>query len=121
MDNSVLYTKTHEWIKFVDDDTAIIGITDYGQELLGDILSIELPESGLMVEAEVTFADIEGVNLAAEVYSPASGIIAEVNEDISDYPERINESPYDAWLIKVEKITDTTNLLTENEYRNFTD
>ncbi len=103
------YTAEHEWIAF-DDDIATIGITDYAQGELGDIVFIELPEVGDETKQLDSFGTIEAVKAVSELYTPISGEIVEVNTRLEDQPELINSSPYsDGWLIKI-RITDKSEL-----------
>ncbi|MCH8328889.1 MAG: glycine cleavage system protein GcvH [Nanoarchaeota archaeon] len=103
------YTKEHEWIK-VENDTATIGITDFAQEALTDIVFVELPEIGKKVEQLKTVATIESVKSVSDIYSPVSGEVIEVNEQLKDYPEIINNDPYGkGWLFKI-KLADKNEL-----------
>ena len=108
------YSKSHEWIA-EEDGLHVIGISDYAQHSLGDIVFINLPE----VDDEVTigdaFGDIESVKAVSDVLSPVTGIVAEINESLFDAPETINEDPYGSWLIKVKDVTETEELLTSDE------
>jgi len=110
------YTKTHEWVKFEDDTTASVGITDYAQDQLGDLVFANLPEEGDDVVAGDTFADVESVKAVSDVISPVTGVVAEVNEELADNPALMNEAPYEAWFVKVKEITDTDELMTADEY-----
>lgn len=112
----LMYTKTHEWVKMEDDTTAYVGLSDYAQDALGDLVFVNLPEAGDMVSAGETFADVESVKAVSDVYSPVSGTVAEVNEELLDAPESINESPYDAWFIKVEGVSGQDDLMSASEY-----
>ena len=112
------YTKSHEWVK-MDGDTAIIGISDYAQDALGDLVFVNLPEEGDEVEAEEVFADVESVKAVSDIYSPVTGTVSAINEELLDAPELINESAYDAWFIKVEGVTDHVELLSAEEYEAF--
>ncbi|MEA4823901.1 MAG: glycine cleavage system protein GcvH [Clostridiaceae bacterium] len=112
--NSLLYSKSHEWVSD-KRGTVKIGITDHAQEALGDIVFINLPAVGDTVTKGSSFADIESVKAVSEVYSPVSGTIVAVNADLADSPEKINEAPYDAWMIEVE-VTDTEELLDAAAY-----
>ncbi|MDO5491701.1 MAG: glycine cleavage system protein GcvH [Bacillota bacterium] len=109
------YTKSHEWVK-LEEDTATVGITDYAQDALGDLVFVNLPEEGDEVEAESVFADVESVKAVSDIYSPVTGVVSEINEELLDAPELINESAYDAWFIRVEKVTDHTEFMTAEEY-----
>jgi len=95
------YTKKHEWLK-VEGNTGIVGITDYAQEELGDIAYIDLPEKGKELKKSGEICEIESVKAVSEVYSPVSGKIIEVNTELGDKPEKINEAPYGAWIVKIE-------------------
>ncbi|MBS1261124.1 MAG: Glycine cleavage system H protein [Calditrichaeota bacterium] len=103
------YSEEHEWVR-VDGDNATIGITDYAQGELGDVVFLELPEPGEEFKQGDSFGSIEAVKTVADLYSPVSGAVTEVNEALDDAPEKVNESPYgDGWLIKLE-LTDSTEL-----------
>ncbi|QHW37785.1 glycine cleavage system protein GcvH [Staphylococcus ursi] len=96
------YSKEHEWVK-VEGNTAIIGITDFAQSELGDIVFVELPEVDDEVSEGETFGSVESVKTVSELYSPVSGKVVAVNENLEDSPEAVNESPYEeAWMVKVE-------------------
>jgi len=103
------YTEEHEWV-MVEDDVVTVGITDFAQDQLGDVVFVELPAVGTMVEAGKPFGVVESVKAVSDVYSPVSGEVVEVNEELPDSPETINTSPYeDGWMIKV-KLADTAEL-----------
>ncbi|MGF0033176.1 glycine cleavage system protein GcvH [Bariatricus sp. SGI.154] len=114
----LLYSKSHEWVK-EEDGVAIIGLTDFAQSELGDLVFVNLPEEGDEVTVGEAFADVESVKAVSDVYSPVSGTVSEVNEELLDAPESINEAPYDAWFVKVTDITDKEELLTAEEYQAF--
>ncbi len=99
------YAKTHEWIR-EEDGLIVVGLTDFAQDQLGDIVFVGLPEVGDAVEVGDSFADVESVKAVSDIYSPVSGIVAEVNEELLDAPEAVNGDPYGAWLIKVKDVTD---------------
>lgn len=115
----LFYTKSHEWVKFEDDTTAVIGLTDYAQGELGSLVFVNLPEEEDEVTVGEAFADVESVKAVSDVYSPVTGIVAEVNEDLMDEPEKINSEPYDAWFVKVKDITDKEEFLSAEEYTVF--
>ncbi len=106
--DGLLYTKEDEWL-LIEGDTATIGVTDYAQDSLSDIVYLELPSEGESFEAEDTFGVIESVKAAADLFIPINGEVTAVNEDLIDTPEVINSAPYDSWLIKV-KIGDASQL-----------
>ena len=109
------YSKSHEWVK-EEDGEVTVGLTDYAQSELGDLVFVNLPEEGDDVTVGEAFGDVESVKAVSDVYSPVSGVVSEINEALLDAPESINEAPYDAWFIKVKEITDTEELLTAEEY-----
>ncbi len=117
--NELKYTKTHEWVRFEDESTALIGITDYAQDQLGDLVFVNLPVAGDTIEAGTAFADVESVKAVSDVNAPVTGTVAEVNEALADAPEMMNESPYDAWFVRVTDITDTEDLLDADAYAAF--
>lgn len=94
------YTRDHEWIR-VAGDTAEIGITDYAQQQLGDVVYVELPEVGTAVAAGAAFGSIESVKAVSELFAPMSGEVVEVNEEIKTHPEMVNSQPHVAWMVKV--------------------
>ena len=115
----LLYSKSHEWIDMHEVGTAYIGLTDYAQKALGDIVFVNLPEEGDEVTCGESFADVESVKAVSDVYSPLSGVTAEINEEILDAPEEINNDPYGAWFIKVRDITEKGELISLEEYEDF--
>ncbi|MEH7123813.1 glycine cleavage system protein GcvH [Bacillus sp. JJ1503] len=107
--NELRYSEEHEWVK-TEGEQVRIGITDFAQSELGDIVFVELPEVGDEVTADEPFGSVESVKTVSELYSPVSGKVVAVNEDLSDNPEFVNESPYEkAWMIVVE-LSDTSEL-----------
>lgn len=112
----LFYSKSHEWVK-LEGDCVWIGITDFAQDALGDLVYVNLPEVGDEVTAGETFADVESVKAVSDIYSPVTGTVAEINEALLDAPETINQSPYEAWLIKVEGVTDKEELLSAAAYQ----
>lgn len=106
--DGLLYADSHEWVK-VDGDIATIGISDYAQHALGDIVYVDMPEVGDEVTAGEDFGAVESVKAASDLYSPVSGEVVEVNEELEDAPESINADAYGAWIMKV-KISDASEL-----------
>ena len=94
------YTKDHEWVR-VEGDTGVVGITDFAQQQLGDVVYVDLPEVGSKLSAGQTFGTIESVKAVSELYAPLSGEVVEVNTALKDKPELVNSTPHDAWMIKV--------------------
>ncbi|SDL17291.1 glycine cleavage system protein GcvH [Lacicoccus qingdaonensis] len=117
--NDLKYSEDHEWVK-VDGNTVTIGITDFAQGELGDIVFVELPEEGDDLTQGESFGSVESVKTVSELYAPLNGKIVEVNEELEDSPELVNESPYEgAWMVKVE-LEDTSqldNLLDADGYK----
>ena len=112
------YTKSHEWVK-EEDGLYVVGLTDFAQDALGDIVFINMPEEGDDVASGESFADVEAVKAVAEVFSPVSGTVAEVNEGLIDEPALINQEPYEQWLIKVKDVSDTEELMDAAAYEEF--
>lgn len=110
------YAKSHEWVK-VEGEVALIGLTDFAQDALGDIVFVNLPEEGDTVEAGEVFADVESVKAVSDVYSPINGTVVEVNEDLLDDPAAVNQDPYGAWFVKVEGATGMDALLDAEAYK----
>lgn len=109
------YTKSHEWVR-QEDGLFVIGLTDYAQEALGDIVFVNLPEEGDEVTAGEAFSDVESVKAVSDVFSPVTGTVAEVNEKVLDNPALVNEAPYDTWFIKVSDVSETEELLDADGY-----
>lgn len=112
------YSKSHEWVK-MEGDVAVIGISDFAQDALGDVVFINLPGEGDAVKAGAAFGDVESVKAVSDLVSPVSGDIVEVNEALADAPEALNSDPYGSWIIKVSGITDTEELLDAAAYEAF--
>ena len=109
------YTKSHEWLR-MEDGVAVVGITDFAQDALGDVVFINLPQEGDETTAGESFGDVESVKAVSELICPVSGTVCAVNEELLDAPELLNQDPYGAWIIKVDSITDTEQLLDADEY-----
>src|SRR5207248_4416523 len=111
------YTKEHEWIK-ADGKNATVGITNYAQESLGDIVFVELPKVGAEVVAGKTFGTVESVKAVSDLYAPASGTVTEVNQELATAPEKINSAAHDAWMIKLKlkNAKELDSLLSADDY-----
>ena len=109
------YSKSHEWIRY-EDDVAVIGISDFAQDALGDVVFVNLPAPGDEVVAGESFGDVESVKAVSDLISPVSGIVLEVNDELEDSPENLNSDPYGAWIIKVEQVTEEEELLDAAAY-----
>jgi len=112
------YSKEHEWVK-VEGATMVIGITDFAQSELGDIVFVELPEVGDTIKLDEPFGSVESVKTVSELYAPVSGTVVKVNEELSDNPEYVNESAYEkAWMVVIEPsdASELENLMTAEEY-----
>ena len=112
------YSKSHEWVK-TEDGVTVVGISDFAQDALGDVVFVNLPAEGDTVTAGEAFGDVESVKAVSDLVSPVSGTVCAVNEALLDEPEKLNKAPYDAWLIKVENVTDTEELLDAAAYEAF--
>lgn len=118
--NDLRYAKSHEWVRDNGDGTATIGISDFAQDELGDVVFVELPEVGTELEAGGDFGVVESVKAASDIYSPVSGEVIEANTLLEDSPETINESPYEeGWLVKISigDANEFANLLDVNGYQ----
>ncbi len=114
------YTKEHEWLE-VNDTIGTIGITDYAQNSLGDIVFVDLPRVGAQIQAGSTFGSVESVKAVSDLFAPVSGTVTEINEDLTSTPEQINSDANNTWLIKVE-LTDALesgSLLSASDYDRF--
>ena len=109
------YSKSHEWIRY-EDGVAVIGISDFAQDALGDVVFVNLPAVGDEVTAGEAFGDVESVKAVSDLISPVSGVVLEINEELEDSPENLNEDPYGAWIIKVEQVSGEEELLDAAAY-----
>ena len=100
----------------MEDGIAVIGISDFAQSELGDVVFVNLPEVGDDTTAGEPFGDVESVKAVSDLVCPVTGTVCEINEELLDAPEKLNEDPYGTWIIKVEKVTDTEDLLTAEQY-----
>ena len=110
------YSKSHEWVKVTGEHECEVGLTDYAQDSLGDLVFVNLPEVDQEAVKEQTICDVESVKAVSDVYSPVTGKVSEINEELLDAPEKINEDPYGAWLFKVVDVEDFEGLLSAEEY-----
>ena len=112
------YTKDHEWIR-VSGDTAEVGITQYAQQQLGDVVYVDLPDPGKAVTAGESFGSIESVKAVSELFAPVSGDVVEVNAELREHPERVNKDPHEAWMIKIRpsSVADADVLLDSAQYQ----
>ena len=116
------YTKEHEWVQ-LEGDTGTVGITDYAQDQLGDIVFVDLPSTGTIVSQMQKFGEIESVKAVSELFSPVSGEVSEVNTALADQPELVNDSPYsEGWMLRIRlsQPSEIDQLLTAQEYDEFT-
>lgn len=110
MDNILKFADSHEWVKDNGDGTVTIGISEHAQEMLGDVVFVDLPDTGDEIEAGESFSLVESVKAASDIYAPISGEIVEINEELEDSPELINEESYEgSWIVKV-KMSDASEL-----------
>ena len=109
------YSKSHEWVR-MDGDVAVIGISDFAQDALGDLVFVNLPQVGDDVTAGEAFGDVESVKAVSDLMSPVTGTVCEINEELLDAPENLNNDPYGAWIIKVDNISGTDELLDAAAY-----
>ena len=113
------YTKSHEWVKVLENGKIEIGLSDHAQCELGDIVFVNLPKSGEPLTAGAVFADVESVKAVSDIYSPVNGKVLETNQTLLNIPELINKAPYTAWLIRAEGVIPEGELLSADEYAAF--
>ena len=112
------YSKSHEWVK-TEDGVTVVGISDFAQDALGDVVFVNLPAEGDTVTAGEAFGDVESVKAVSDLVSPITGTVCAVNEELLDAAEKLNSDPYGAWLIKVENVEDSEELLDAAAYETF--
>jgi len=112
----LMYSKDHEWLKSASDGTALIGITDFAQNQLGDLVFVNLPQVGDALTMDEPLGDVESVKAVSDVLSPVSAVVKAINEELLDNPAKINQAPYEAWFVKVESIKEHTNLMDAQAY-----
>jgi glycine cleavage system H protein len=120
--NDIKYSKTHEWVKFVDDSTAFIGITEHAQDSLGDVVYLELPDVGTKITVGTEFGVVESTKSASDLYAPISGEVLEINEEIVTTPSLLNTDPYeDGWIarIKISPTEKLSHLMSAKEYQDY--
>src|SRR5688572_2843999 len=113
------YSSDHEWIR-VEDDRLSVGITEYAQDALGDVVFVQVPDVGAVVEVGAAMSEVESTKSVSDIYAPVAGTVVEVNADLADHPERLNDDPYgDGWICVIEptEITAVEGLLTAEAYR----
>ena len=110
------YTKSHEWVELVEEGKVRIGITDYAEKELGDIVFVILPQPGDTATTGDALCDVESVKAVSDIFSPVTGTVSAVNEELLDAPERLNQAPYEAWLAEVEDVSGQEELLSAQEY-----
>ncbi|NLP29606.1 MAG: glycine cleavage system protein GcvH [Clostridiales bacterium] len=115
--SNLLFSKTHEWVR-IEENIAYLGLTDFAQDKLGQIVFVDLPELNQEIKEKEQVAEVESVKAVAEFFSPVSGKVVKVNEDLLDSPEQINENPYDSWFVAVELSdqSELENLLNPQKY-----
>ena len=112
------YTKSHEWVK-KEGEEILVGLTDYAQNELGDLVFVNLPSEGDAVSSGEAFADVESVKAVSDIYSPVTGTISEVNEALQDDPASINTDPYGAWFVRVKDLSEEEELMNAADYEEF--
>lgn len=113
------FSETHEWVK-KDGDSATVGITQYAQSQLGDVIYLELPSVGQHLDVSARLGVIESVKAASDLYSPVGGEVTAVNQDLKDHPEYVNEDPYGkGWIVKLRGVTDNPKLFDQKAYDEF--
>jgi glycine cleavage system H protein len=121
--NNLFYTKEHEWVEDLGGGKVRVGITDYAQAALGDIVYVQLPKIGSKVIADSVFAEVESTKSVSEIYAPVSGTVVAINEELSNAPEQVNQSPYQAgWIVEIELAAALNSgaLLSNTQYEGIT-
>ena len=113
------YSKSHEWIRMLDTESCLIGITDFAQSELGDLVFINLPKVGDEVVKDSVLCDVESVKTVSDVMTPVTGTITEINEGLVEAPQKLNDDPFGAWIAKIEHITAVEELMNAAEYEAF--
>ncbi|RAL22706.1 glycine cleavage system protein GcvH [Thermoflavimicrobium daqui] len=119
---NLIYSKEHEWVQVLDDDTVRIGISDFAQDQLGEIVFLELPEVDSEVEAHTSIGSVESVKAVSDLYCPVSGVVTKVNELLVDSPEVINDDPFgEGWMfeVKLSNLDELKELLSADQYKEF--
>lgn len=116
---NLYYSKDHEWAK-IEGDVATIGISDFAQNSLGDIVFVELPDVGRKLTVDESFGVVESIKSVSDLYSPFSGEVTEVNSELVNSPEKINSSPYESWMIKIKMSnqSELNSLMSDSDYKN---
>lgn len=117
--NDLKFAKSHEWVRFLDDDKVQVGISDFAQDALGDIVFINLPEEGGEAVAGDPLCDFESVKAVEDILSPVSGTICAVNEALADTPELINSDPYGSWIAEISDVSEYADLMDAEEYEEY--
>lgn len=117
--SNIKFSKSHEWVKFNEDGTAYVGISDHAQEALGDLVFINLPEVDTSYDEGDVFSDVESVKASSEIFMPVSGTVCEINEELVDAPELVNQDANENWFIKITDISGGDDLMTEEEYESY--
>ncbi|MGP9683265.1 MULTISPECIES: glycine cleavage system protein GcvH [unclassified Brachybacterium] len=121
MTAELLYSKDHEWVRVESDGVAVVGVTDYAAEQLGDVVYVDLPEAGADISAGTEMGEIESTKSVSDLFSPIDGTVTEVNQAVVDAPELVNSSPFDeGWLVKVSFAALPEDLLSAEDYTAFT-
>ena len=115
----LFYAKSHEWVKFTDGNEALVGLSDFAQRALGDLVFVNLPNTGDSVLSGEAFGDVESVKGVSDIFSPVDGDVSEINTALLDSPQLINEDPYGSWLIKVGDVTGRADLMDSEAYEKY--
>ena len=116
--NQLLYAETHEWVRDEEGDLVVVGITEFAQQQLGDVVFLELPKIGQIVKAKAPVAVIESVKAASDIHAPLSGEVVEINGDLVGAPEQVNANPYEAWMFKIRpaQVEEKSRLMSATAY-----
>lgn len=110
------YSKTHEWVKFTGENKALVGITDHAQHAMGDIVFVSTAQADQQIALGGSIAEIESVKAVETVFSPVAGMVTAANAELAEAPEKLNEAPWDAWIVELSGITATEELMSAEDY-----
>lgn len=115
----LFYAKSHEWVRFNEDGTATVGLSDHAQDAMGDVAFVNLCDEGESFAAGDVIGDVESIKAVSDIYSPVGGTVVRVNDELLDTPESINSDPYGAWLVELEDVEKNGDLMDADEYEKF--
>lgn len=119
VEKGLFYSETHEWVKYLDNGNALVGISDHAQEEMGDVAFINLCDEGDTMSAGDVLGDIESIKAVSDIYCPVGGTVVRVNDELLDSPEQLNAQPYESWLVELENVEKNDELMDADAYSAF--